>query len=268
VRVPTSVLLAVLAAASLLALAPALVRRYDATERLVAERATSTARVLARRRRRRTVPGRAPINPPRLALGARDGFRLATVAGAGGPVPLRNDGPKRASRQFEPRRRVAPGKVAPGKAAARARRAPTPVHRRRRVLSALVLLNLVELGGVGLVGPGFWIGFVVTFALLAVYVVHLRNRALVAARVRRAEFRRAAWVAAQQAAVRREHARRAAERREAARRAAAEREAARREAREKATEYVERYARLDRAVGEDGDRPAGLRGRPYEYGGQ
>ncbi len=48
VRVPTSVLLAVLAAAGLLALAPALVRRYDATERLVAERAQSTARVLAR----------------------------------------------------------------------------------------------------------------------------------------------------------------------------------------------------------------------------
>jgi len=36
VRVPTSVLLAVLAAAGLLALAPALVRRYDATERLAA----------------------------------------------------------------------------------------------------------------------------------------------------------------------------------------------------------------------------------------
>ncbi|MFJ6954376.1 hypothetical protein [Micromonospora aurantiaca (nom. illeg.)] len=39
---PTSVLLAVLAAAGLLALAPALVRRYDATERLVAERGVST----------------------------------------------------------------------------------------------------------------------------------------------------------------------------------------------------------------------------------
>jgi hypothetical protein len=60
--VPTSVLLAVLAAAGLLALAPALVRRYDATERLVAERAQSTARVLQRRRRLRSVPGRRPIN--------------------------------------------------------------------------------------------------------------------------------------------------------------------------------------------------------------
>src|SRR3712207_9234158 len=65
VRVPTSVLLAVLAAAGLLALAPALVRRYDATERLAAERALSTARVLSRHRRRRTVPGRRPVNPGR-----------------------------------------------------------------------------------------------------------------------------------------------------------------------------------------------------------
>ena len=62
---PTSVLLAVLAAAGLLALAPALTRRYDATERVEAERATSTARVLSRRRRRRTVPGRRPVNPAR-----------------------------------------------------------------------------------------------------------------------------------------------------------------------------------------------------------
>src|SRR5688572_24779904 len=70
VRVPTSVLLAVLAAAGLLALAPALVRRYDATERLVAERAISTARVLSRRRRRRTVPGRRPVRPPRAVCAA------------------------------------------------------------------------------------------------------------------------------------------------------------------------------------------------------
>jgi hypothetical protein len=47
------------------------VRRYDATERLVAERAMSTARVLTRAgwqhpRRRRTTPGRRPVNPPRV----------------------------------------------------------------------------------------------------------------------------------------------------------------------------------------------------------
>ena len=67
---PTSVLLAVLAAAGLLALAPALVRRYDATERLVAERAQSTARVLrpaaAVGRHRARAP---PVNPPAHARG-------------------------------------------------------------------------------------------------------------------------------------------------------------------------------------------------------
>lgn len=66
--VPTSVLLAVLAAAALLALAPALVRRYDATERLAAERAQSTARVLDRQRRRRTVPGPQPLFAPRIVI--------------------------------------------------------------------------------------------------------------------------------------------------------------------------------------------------------
>ena len=65
---PTSVLLAVLAAAALLALAPALVRRYDATERLAAERAQSTARVLDRKRRRRTVPGPRPLYAPRIVV--------------------------------------------------------------------------------------------------------------------------------------------------------------------------------------------------------
>ncbi len=66
--VPTSVLLAVLAAAALLALAPALVRRYDATERLAAERAQSTARVLDRKRRHRTVPGPRPLYAPRIVV--------------------------------------------------------------------------------------------------------------------------------------------------------------------------------------------------------
>ena len=68
---PTSVLLAILAAAGLLALAPALVRRHDVVERQVAERARSTARVLSRdRRRRRTVAHRAappPAPPPAAA---------------------------------------------------------------------------------------------------------------------------------------------------------------------------------------------------------
>ena len=81
--VPTSVLLAVLAAAALLALAPALVRRYDATERLAAERAQSTARVLDRQRRRRTVPGPQPLFAPRIVITedlAREGLAILDEA--------------------------------------------------------------------------------------------------------------------------------------------------------------------------------------------
>src|SRR3982751_6274513 len=62
-RVPTSVLLAVLAAAGLLALAPALVRRYDATERLVAERGLPTARGIARPRPPAPAPGLLALAP-------------------------------------------------------------------------------------------------------------------------------------------------------------------------------------------------------------
>ena len=234
---PTSVLLAVLAAAGLLALAPALVRRYDATERLAAERASSTARVLQRRRRRRTVPGRRPINPGRLVQ--------VTV-----PAP---PSPQRRLRLVTPGRR--PVRRAPLK-----RHTPAVV-RRRRVFAALLLLNIIELVGVAAVGPGFWIGFAVTGSLLAIDLVHLRNRALAVRRRRRIEAREAAWLARQQAMVRREQARRAADRREKQRQLAAQREAARRT-----------------AMGLDGlpssapsvyyRRTGGLRGRAYEAGGR
>jgi len=148
---------------------------------------------------------------------------------------------------------------------------PTALHRRRRVFLALVLLNLVELAGVFLVGPGFWIGFSVTGTLLGVYLVHLRNRALADRRRRRIQAHEAAWLAARQAEVRREQARRAAARREAQHRLAAQREAVRR-------------AALELARDRTGDLPAvaggtvagsvsyrrggGLRGRAYEAGGR
>ena len=240
---PTSVLLAVLAAAGLLALAPALVRRYDASERLAAERASSTARVLQRRRRRRTVPGRRPINPARAVT--------VTLPAPSGESP-------------KPQRRL---RLVTGKRPTRrppARRHTPAVVRRRRVFAALLLLNVIELIGVLTVGPGFWIGFAVTAALLAVDLVHLRNRALADRRRRRVEAREAAWLAARQAEVRHEQARRAAARREAQRRLAAQREAVRRAA-----------MGLDR---DPSDLPAeasvyyrrggGLRGRAYEAGGR
>jgi hypothetical protein len=240
--VPTSVLLAVLAAAGLLALAPALVRRYDATERLAAERASSTARVLQRRRRRRTVPGRRPINPGRAVT-------VTVLAPVSAP----------------PQRRL---RLVTGKRPARRlpqRRHTPAVVRRRRVFAALLLLNVIELVGVIAVSPGFWISFAVTGSLLGLYLVHLRNRALTDRRRRRIEAREAAWLAARQAEVRREQARRAAARREAQRRLAAQREAVRRTA-----------MGLDRDTSPDLPaaasvsyrRAGGLRGRAYEAGGR
>ncbi|HEY8473111.1 MAG TPA: hypothetical protein VIL37_10825 [Natronosporangium sp.] len=209
---PTSVLLAVLAAAGLLALAPALVRRYDATERLEAERARSTARVLSRTRRRRTVPGRRPINPPRRML--------PTVRVAAPPEPIPASPPPLT---------VVPRSAPPARRPPRPRYSPA-IYRRRRVFAALVLLNVVELIGVVAVGPGFWVSFAVTGTLLLAFVVYLRNLALADRRRRRAEARRLAWLAAQQAEVRREQDRRAAERRAAARRMAEQRELLRRAA--------------------------------------
>ncbi|MFC4148514.1 hypothetical protein ACFO0M_19855 [Micromonospora mangrovi] len=257
-RVPTSVLLAVLAAAGLLALAPALVRRYDATERLVAERAQSTARVLQRRRRRRTVPGRRPVNPSRALVVTLSEDSATGSLGAPVSAP---PAPRRSTRL----RAVPP---TPGRSRRRhppKRRHHTPaIYRRRRVLAALLLLNFVELIGVVLVSPGFWISFSVTGTLLVAYVVHLRKRALAERRRRRAEAREAAWLAARQAEVRREQARRAAARREAQRRLAAQREAVRRTAM-----GLDRPADLPTAASGGSvsyRRTGGLRGRPYQSG--
>jgi hypothetical protein len=212
--VPTSVLLAVLAAAGLLALAPALTRHPAG--RVAAQPVPSTARVLSRRRRRRTIPGRRPVNPPTWVL-----RRTRS------PAPTRR--PLRAGTARAPVRRVRRPPV-------RRRTAPTALHRRRRVLIALLALCLIELVGAVVVGPGFWIGFVACVAFLLADLIYLRHRAVVTARRRAARRRRLAWVAAEQAAVRRQQARRATERRTLARAAAAERHRAR-------PGYVEHYAR-------------------------
>jgi hypothetical protein len=251
VRVPTSVLLAVLAAAGLLALAPALVRRYDATERLVAERTLSTARVIDRRRRQRTVPGRRPVNPPRfflalaapaLSLGGLAPVSAAPVSAvpvSAAPVSGAGRGPSRVRR---------PVSAPSGRRRAVGRRHTPAIYRRRRVLLALALLNVSELCGVGLLGPGFWIGSAPSLLLLAAYLVHLRNRALAERRRRREAARQAARLAARQARLRQEQARR----REALRRAAAARAAAQRESVRLSQRYVDRTGR------------GRVRGRAYE----
>jgi len=276
--VPTSVLLAVLAAAGLLALAPALVRRYDATERLAAERALNTARVIDRRRRQRTVPGRRPVNPPRmflaLAAPALSLQGLAPVSAAPvSAVPISATPVSAAPTSGAGRGRLGSGRLGSarvgsarvgsarvGSALGRPRRRPvvarrrhTPaIYRRRRVLLALVLLNISELCGVGLLGPGFWIGSAPSLFLLASYLVHLRNRALAERRRRREAARRAARIALRQAELRREQERRLAARREALRRAAAARAAAQRESVRLSQRYVDRTGR------------GPVRGRAYE----
>jgi hypothetical protein len=133
-----------------------------------------------------------------------------------------------------------------------ARRHTPAIYRRRRVLLALILLNISELCGVGLLGPGFWIGSAPSLLLLAAYLVHLRNRALAERRRRREAARRAARLAQRQAELRREQARRLAARREALRRAAAARAAAQRESVQLSQRYVDRSAR------------GPVRGRAYE----
>ena len=300
---PTSVLLAVLAAAGLLALAPALVRRYDATERIAAERVRSTARVLERHRRTRTVPGRHPVRPPLSAeaeIDERPPVRVPAQRSVGRAVWLPVLGPARrtaatagpadradaepldgaapAPRSTAPavvpaqrtvvavgRARVEPvppREAVSARAAARrrARYAPAQspaVYRRRRVLAALVMFNIVELIGVATVSPGFWTGFGVTAMLLLGYLVHLRNEALADRRRRRVEARRAAYVAAVQARIRAEHTKRLAARRDALRRAAAARAAAQREA----VRLSQRYVDFDPA------HRARVRGRAYETSG-
>jgi hypothetical protein len=138
------------------------------------------------------------------------------------------------------------------------------VYRRRRVFAGLVILNLAELFGVVVAGPGFWSGFSVTAVLLAGYIVHLRNLAIADQRRQRAEAREAAWLAARQAEVRREQVRRATARRETQRRLAEQREAVRRAAQgyrppHTAPGGVTSASYSYRRVG-------GLRGRPYQAG--
>lgn len=138
------------------------------------------------------------------------------------------------------------------------------------MLAGLVTLNMVELSGVAVAGPGFWSGFSVTAVLLAGYVVHLRNLALADRRRRRVEAREAAWMAARQAEIRREQARRAAARREIQRHMAEQREAVRRAA------QGHRPPRTAAAADGGGvtsasysyRRTGGLRGRPYQAGGR
>ncbi|GAB3649310.1 hypothetical protein [Glycomyces tarimensis] len=173
---PASVLLALLVATSLLALTPALVRRYDPDERMIADRAASDARVLARDAHRAgrplphdvdriddaDEPPSAPTPPERRAprMWERRGNRR------GESVRLEVD---QSVTGEDPEMRET--------ARLREMRAEWWRRRHRRILYVLIALTLAELLGVIIAGPGFWFGTVVAVAVLGAYVYFLRARA-------------------------------------------------------------------------------------------
>jgi hypothetical protein len=201
---PASVLVAVLVVAGVLSLLPSLVRRFDRAERADRELRNSSMRVLTRRRRRRTVPGRTPVAPPSAVLGHSVATSAAPV-GSGLDAEAREAvvadvlGARDAARREA---RAALAEDAPG--APRTRAAPRPAgrrgprrpgdpdsvqrwwrFRRRRVLALLALLVAGQGIGVALVGPGFWTGLALSAVLLAAYLLHLRG--IAAAERRRRE---------------------------------------------------------------------------------
>jgi len=186
---PTSVLLAVLAAAGLLALAPALVRRYDAGERIAAERAMSDARVLSRDRRKRTVPGVLPLNPPLPGDHGNDD------SVACGEEPPESQAPDSVRGGWSRVGRVRAASVRLGVQGSQAPVGEADVatierrawwrRRHRRILIGMLVLSFAELLGVIFLGPGFWIGFGAVFLVTLWYVRYLRLRALASSRTQR-----------------------------------------------------------------------------------
>jgi len=192
---PSSVLLAILVGAGVLALMPALVRRYDMAVRGQAELHTSSMRVLLRRRRRRTVPGSYPINPPSALLANRIVGR-ATVADALTPGDAESDAmvrsalvrdtlarddavraARRAAATKEPTQQVQERPRAGQPLLDGAQMVQWRRFRRRRVLLAFTLLFIGQVFGVAFVGPGFWAGLAVSAVLTVGYLVRLRAAA-------------------------------------------------------------------------------------------
>ncbi|HLU28066.1 MAG TPA: hypothetical protein VKZ65_06480 [Glycomyces sp.] len=170
---PASVLLALLVATSLLALTPALVRRYDPDERMIADRAASDARVLAR-------------EPHRPGPEQAEGPEASGEVPAPQPVPSPESPPDRELRGGDGGEsvRLVVDKSVTGEdpemretARLRAMRAEWWRRRHRRVLYVLIALTTFELAGVAVAGPGFWIGAALALAALGAYVYFLRSRA-------------------------------------------------------------------------------------------
>lgn len=182
---PTSVLLAVLVGAGLLALAPALVRRYDADERIAADLEDSAAKVLARKPRSRTVPGPAPINPPLAATSPDDGDADDAADADDLQTGESSTSSRRRGWERSGARRGESVPLRPVPAAQQDEEVPVAAsaqmrawwrRRHRRILYVLIALVLVELAAVVIVGPGFWLGFALSLGLLLAFVRFLRMR--------------------------------------------------------------------------------------------
>ncbi|SDL63257.1 hypothetical protein SAMN05216298_4621 [Glycomyces sambucus] len=186
---PASVLLALLVGTALLALTPALVRRYDPDERMIEDRATSDARVLAREGHRpprpashRTVP-LGPEGAP--ADQGETDASLDDMLAAQGPrrVPNARGWERRGTRRGDSVRLETDQSLTGEdpemheQARLRQMRAEWWRRRHRRILYVLIALTLLELVGVVVAGPGFWIGAGVAALALGGYVWFLRDRA-------------------------------------------------------------------------------------------
>lgn len=177
---PASVLLALLAATALLALTPALVRRYDSDERMIADRASSDARVLAREAHR---PSR-PASHPTADLGEPDIPIEDLLAGQEVPESTRARGWERRGNRRGDSVRLETDQSLTGEdpemheqARLRQMRAEWWRRRHRRILYVLIALTVLELVGVIVAGPGFWFGAGVAVVALGGYVYFLRERA-------------------------------------------------------------------------------------------
>lgn len=177
---PASVLLALLAATALLALTPALVRRYDSDERMIADRAASEARVLAREAHR---PAR-PAAHRTANLGESDVPIEDLLAGEDLPAtPVARGWERRGTRRGDSVRLETDQSLTGEdpemheQARLRQMRAEWWRRRHRRILYVLIALTVIELVGVVVAGPGFWIGAGVAVLALGCYVYFLRERA-------------------------------------------------------------------------------------------
>lgn len=182
---PASVLLALLAATALLALTPALVRRYDPDERMIADRASSDARVLDREGHRPTRPASHDTADLGLPGGpGTDDSIDELLDGQDLPAQSNSRGWERRGTRRGDSVRLKTDESYSGEdpemheqARLRQMRAEWWRRRHRRILYVLIALTVLELAGVAIGGPGFWIGAGLSALALGGYVYFLRERA-------------------------------------------------------------------------------------------